>query len=131
MRNGRRGVLLLAAVAVLAAGCSSAAPSAKSIAARIPGCTSPGAPLLGVSADAVQEVRCPTSWGTVWVATFSSAALERSWLSADAAGGGGNDCIQGSGWAAQVSPSNFPTYPYDRKVMRAIGGRMVTIGSCG
>lgn len=129
MRNGRRGVLLLAAVAVLAAGCSSAAPSAKSIAARIPGChpywSGP------VDIQAVQEVTCDDFGGAVWVATFSSATSERQWLNADNVAA--TLCVQGTGWAALIASNSAGEMYYRaaRVVVAHAGGRVVTgIGGC-
>lgn len=122
------GVLAILGAGIV--GCSSAPPTAASIARRIPGChpywTGP------VDVQAMQEVTCNAPGAAVWVAAFSSAALERQWLSADAVGAGG--CVQGNGWAALVSADNAAGdwhWRDARTVAAHTGGRLVSgIGLC-
>lgn len=126
---GSMRIRLMAALlaAALLAGCSSAAPlTAASVARRIPGCHPRS--FAGVSAYAEQEVTCDTHYASVWVATFASASLERSWL-VMLGQQGGYGCVQGSGWGAAViapQPSGAPAL----RVAKALGGRLVSAGWC-
>ena len=115
---------------VLLTACSSATPSAASIARRIPGCH-PQA-LAVVPVQPRQEVRCQTAADRIWVATFSSASAEQSWLNA---GGvpGIPMCIQGSRWAAAVIASTVAGadgYRDARTIIGIVGGRIAQTGNC-
>ena len=116
-----------AAALVFLAACSSAPPSAASIARRIPGCHPryPGA----VSAYATGEVFCAPPGEQVYLGTFSSAHLARSWMAANS--NGADACIQGNGWAAQVLfLSTSPFAAAEARMAKALGGREVSIGQC-
>ena len=118
-----------ASALVLLTACSSAPPSAASIARKIPGCHPYWRGAIDVQAK--QEVTCNDLGGAVWVATFSSAPLERQWLNADGVGAG--LCVQGSGWAALIASNSAGDWHYRaaRLVVAHAGGRIVTgIGGC-
>lgn len=82
-----------------------------------------------MSAQATQEVFCAPPGTQVYLGTFSSAGLARAWMSANATGA--DACIEGSGWAAQVSFLSTAPYNYQYGQMtQALHGREVTIGNC-
>lgn len=106
---------------------------------KIPGCH-PRA-LSDPAVQSTGEVTCdvgPVTNGlpqmTVWLATFMSASLERSWL---VSVGNGDTlapgvCVQGSGWAADIV-SGMPGTSTTAELIRAghdAGGRVVSTGAC-
>jgi hypothetical protein len=71
------------------------------------------------------EQECITASAEVFVATFSSASLERQWITAQQAGA--CESIQGNGWAATVLPTvNDTGCKVEAGVAHALGGRMVS-----
>lgn len=124
----RRLTAALAALALALAACGGSAPAsltAAQIARRLPGCHKPFTPSGGVSASAATEQECITSSAEVFVATFTSASLERQWITANGFGACGD--IQGSKWAAAVSATvNDFGCPVEAGVAKALGGRRVS-----
>ena len=96
-------MILLAALAVAVAACggSSGTPlTASQIAREVPGCHKPFAPTGGVAVQASTERECSTPSAEVFVATFTSANLERQWIIAQQPSGCG--AVRGSGWAVLI-----------------------------
>ena len=117
-------LLVTAALALAACGGSSAPPTAAQIARRLPGCHKPYTPPGGVAVQASQEQECLTGTAVVDVATFTSASLERQWITAQNAGT--CEAIQGQGWAALVLPAVTDFCKEGAAVAKALGGRMVS-----
>jgi hypothetical protein len=128
MRPVHPRILAAAALAALAlAACSSAAPgppSARSVITKIPGCSRPSLPSGGADVQARQELRCDNRDASIFLATFTSAALERQWIIAQNAGV--CSLIQGPGWAALVLPQVSDACGYDARLARLLGGRVVS-----
>ena len=99
---GRKTVLtaLLALALTACGGGSSTPPTAGQIARKIPGCHKPFAPTGGVSVQASTEQECSTPSAEVFVATFTSASLQRQWIIAQQPSGCG--AVRGSDWAVYV-----------------------------
>ena len=118
-------LLAAAALALAACGSGSTPPTAAQLARELPGCHKPFTPSGGVSVQAQTEQECITPTAEVFVATFSSAGLERQWIISQQAGA--CEAIQGSGWAATVAPTvNEVGCQVEAGVAKSLGGRMVS-----
>jgi hypothetical protein len=119
------GLALVASLALALAACGSTqvTPSAGQLIRRVPGCHKPYTPYSGVAVQAAAEQECLTPSADVTVATFATASLERSWISAQEAGT--CEAVQGHGWAALVLPSGSPC-PASSAVVHALGGRIAS-----
>ena len=118
---------LIALALVLAAcgGGNPAPPTARTLALKLPGCHKPFTPSGGVSVQASTEQECLTPSAEVFVATFSSEALERQWIIAQQAGA--CESIQGNRWAADVLPTvNGTGCSVEAAIAKALGGRIVS-----
>lgn len=125
----RRTPALTAFLALTLAACggtgSAAAPTAAQLARKLPGCHKPFTPSGGVAVQAQTEQECITPTAEVTVATFTSAALERQWITANMGSGCGD--VQGNQWAAEVAATVDETgCPVEAGVAKALGGRLVT-----
>lgn len=104
-----------------------AKPSARSLAAKIPGCTRTSPDMPGGTVYTQQQITCQTPDGiTVQIATFASQSDERSWIIHW--GAYYACCLQGSGYAALVDSPAEPDAPDWQHVEKAIGGRQVSNG---
>ena len=75
--------------------------------------------------QAQTEQECLTPAAEVFVATFTSAALQRQWITANGFGACGD--IQGNKWAAAVSATvNDFGCPVEAGVAKALGYRVVS-----
>jgi len=80
-------------------------------------------PTTGVSPYAQQEVTCDTPKGSVWLATFSSNSMELDFLNSSGSLLG-NECVQGSGWAASIIEQGDSGNAQAQALIRALGGIM-------
>lgn len=118
-------ILGAALLSLTACGGSSAPPMAAQLARRFPGCHTPFTPSGGVSVLASTEQECITRTAEVFVATFSSASLERQWVIANMGGGCGDTA--GNGWAAEIGVIvNETGCPVEASVAKTLGGRLVS-----
>ena len=126
-------------LALALGGCASA-PTAKSLASKIPACFPHY--FTGISVYAKAEVTCDigatadgSAEATVWLATFATSHDERSWLVSIGEGSGpglpAGGCIEGNGWAADILvTSQSDRAQVYRQAARATGGRIVSVGWC-
>ena len=131
MRPRVPAILAVGAVIVLAAcGGGGSGQTAASLAQRISGCGFITASTPPVIAE--QDVTCLMPDGEqLEVVTFASSASEGQWIS-DGGSPSTPDpaylgcCVQGNGWAADVSATG-PVGSYDfGPVVKALGGRQVS-----
>jgi uncharacterized membrane protein len=127
--SGYRALLAiaLATSTALLAGCGSspASPSsARALILKVPGCSKPYAPSGGVAVQAQNELECRATHATVDLATFTSSGQETAWITAQNAGT--CETIQGHGWAAMLYPSVTDYCGLAAKVVKAVGGRVVS-----
>lgn len=121
----RLAALAFALLALTACGGGTTPPTAAQIARKLPGCHKPFTPSGGVSVQASTEQECLTPQGEVFVATFSSAGLERQWITSQGFGACGG--IQGNGWAATVNATVADLgCPVEASVAKALGGRLAS-----
>jgi hypothetical protein len=122
----RLAVLAAAVLAAVACGASQAAPlTAAHLARRLPGCHRPFTPSGGVSVQAATEQECLTPAAEVFVATFTGAAAERQWITANMGSACGD--VQGRNWAAEVLVTASETgCPVEAAVAKALGGRLAS-----
>jgi hypothetical protein len=91
---------------------------------------SPAFVLLWAVPYAETEVTCDTPDGSVWLATFSSSAMELHFLNSSSSVLG-NECAQGNGWAASIIENGDSGTAQSQAVIRALGGLSVSTNACG